>query len=468
MAISISDAGIKVSIVRNTQAVSQRGFGSIGFATRVAAITDRIKLYTSLEGVQADHPIGSEPYNAATSWYSQVPRPEDFFVIQALDGPASTPAEGTFVLATNATGDGIVGLDIDGVQYDVTPTAADTPDVVAAALAPIITAGGTHTAVAVTDTITITDNVPGTAGNAVVFTDVTADSTMTGTATDPSGGTDGTGESLVEAFSAAALINPDFYCCAVDATYRDEDASLLELGAWVQTNDRTFVLEVNNPDVLDDTVTTDICSKLQARGFTNTYSHYSSTPAEYGAVGAFGILATTSFRGANTLKTLKFKDIGGLTTENIEPADLAAIKAKSCNVLYTTAAIRMCDEGIMAPESKTYFDEIHGTHALAEEIRVRVFGLFARNPTKIPYTEDGMSLIKGEVEGALDQYVTNGFLASALDDDGNYLPAYTVTSGAVAEASTNDRALRQSPDVQFSARLAGAVHSVLISGELFL
>ena len=84
-----------------------------------------------------------------------------------------------------------MGLTIDGVSYTITPTAGDTPTVMGDALAPIISAGGTHSAVNAAGTITITDLTAGAAGNSVVFANVTTDTAATGTATNPSGGSDG-------------------------------------------------------------------------------------------------------------------------------------------------------------------------------------------------------------------------------------------------------------------------------------
>ena len=126
----------------------------------------------------------------------------------------------------------------------------------------------------------------------------------------------------------------------------------------------------------------------------------------------------------------------------------------------------MLDDSRMATPSVIFVDDIHSTDALAEDIRVAVFGLLARVSTKIPYTEPGMAQIKAEVAASLERFVSNGFLAPSVDEDGNLLPAYTITSGAVANASAVDRANRVAPPVQFTARLAGAVHSVEIIGTL--
>ena len=126
----------------------------------------------------------------------------------------------------------------------------------------------------------------------------------------------------------------------------------------------------------------------------------------------------------------------------------------------------MFDSGI-TPGGE-WIDVMHGADALAEEIRVRVFGRLTSTATKIPYNERGMSILKGEVRQALSQYVTNGFLTAAVDEEGNNLDAFEVWNQPVINASQADKQARIAPDIQFRARLAGAVHSVLVSGSLYL
>lgn len=359
MAVTIKDAGINVQIVRETRSPTQQGFGAIGFLSPIDGVTERIKLYTSIESLAVDYPAGTEPYAAALSFYSQTPVPSDFYVIQA--------------------------------------DLAETPQ---------------------------------------------------------------------EALDAAVLVNPNFYCIATDKSFRTDEAEITEIAAWTEANERLFFTTTNDATVLDGAADTDIASQLLLLGYQRTYVHYSSQVDQYPDTGAFAILATTSFRGTDTLKTLKFKDVVGITSEDLTPAGLQAIRDKNCNVLFSTAGIRMVDAGRTVAGG--WIDEIHGADALAEQIRVNVFGLMSRISTKVPYTESGMSQIKYEVETALTQFVTNGYLAAAVDEEGSELPAYTITSALVLNAPQADKSARIAPDVEFTARLAGAVHNVLINGTLVL
>lgn len=274
------------------------------------------------------------------------------------------------------------------------------------------------------------------------------------------------GETYVEALDAMTLIIPDFYCVTVEAAARDDILLIGPIAAWVEANERVFFNVSNDVNCLVPADATDIMSLLQALGYDRTLTFYSNVVAEYIDSGAFALLATTSYRGTNTLKTLKFKDVKGVTTQNIDPAQLKSIQDKNGNVLFTTASIRMIDAGRTAAGS--WIDEVVGTDALTEEIRVRVFGLLSRVSTKIPYNEKGMGLLEAEVSGSLEQYIRNGFLTTRIDEEGDLLPAYTVWHTAVILASPADKAARIAPDIEFEARLAGAIHEITISGTLKL
>ena len=362
MAVSISDAGITVNIVRETRSPSQAGFGAVVFLTTVAGgITDRIKLYSSLAGLAIDYLSTDEAYLAGASYFSQVPAPKEFYVGQ-VDGDAL--------------------------------------------------------------------------------------------------------ELYADALDAMLAINPNFYCVTVEASARDDIAKIGPIAIWTESNVRVFFNVSNDINCLVGSDTSDIMTALQTSGYDRTLSIYSSVVAEHVDTGAFAILATTSYRGTNTLKTLKFKNIAGITSENIDAGGLQSLHDKNGNVLYETASIRMFDDGKTAGGS--WIDELVGADALAEEIRVRVFGLLSRTSSKIPYNEKGMGLIEAEVEGALVQYITNGYLSTAISIDGDLLPAYVISHTPVILASVADKSARIAPDVEFTARLAGAIHEVTVAGVLTL
>ena len=108
--------------------------------------------------------------------------------------PSSSPVPGTqatgsFLVAVNAAGDGVVGFDFNGVVYAISPAAAAIPSVTAQALVDLVNLGGQMLATLSVDSVLLTVNNVGVAGN-VTLLDVTTDTAQTGTPTGMSGGID--------------------------------------------------------------------------------------------------------------------------------------------------------------------------------------------------------------------------------------------------------------------------------------
>ena len=83
---------------------------------------------------------------------------------------------------------------------------------------------------------------------------------------------------------------------------------------------------------------------------------------------------------------------------------------------------------------------------------------------KIPYTDTGVNILIGGVKLALDQGVTNGGIATSLDDAGNVVPSYVISAPRVATIPVSQRASRISPDISFEATLGNAIQNVKVIG----
>ena len=87
----------------------------------------------------------------------------------------------------------------------------------------------------------------------------------------------------------------------------------------------------------------------------------------------------------------------------------------------------------------------------------RIFGVLANLP-KLPFTNQGIAVIEGEIRAQQQEAITNGVFASD--------PAPTVSVPDVLDVPTADKANRLLPDVGFTATLAGAIHAVEIDGTV--
>ena len=78
--------------------------------------------------------------------------------------------------------------------------------------------------------------------------------------------------------------------------------------------------------------------------------------------------------------------------------------------------------------------------------------------SKIPYTQAGAMIIESEIRSVLSLGVANGGIADA--------PAYQVQSPDVLNIPEVQRGQRVMEPFRFQFRLAGAVHRVIVRGQL--
>lgn len=475
MALNISDAGVNISITKETRSPSKAGFGSLLFLNPIATLgATRLTKYTSLKSVAAVYSATDEPYKAALKYYSQKPSPTKFYVGDVLEGVPSVPAQpavATLTLTGTASDTLSSNISLDAEDYAaVTITSGVTTgaDIVLEFEA-LINANGSSafTATSAGDVLTVTTKATGLSANSAVLALGQFTTGINTALTAFAGGADvvpaTSGENLSSALDAI-LNEGDFYAVMPTAHFNDVETDIVSIASWCEANERVLFNTTANSDFLLSSDTTSIAYVLKQAGYDFSLTAYNAAN-EYLNASAFGRLATVSYSGTETLITLKFKDMPGITVSDLNPNQLSVAKTKNGNVFYETASIRMFDDGITAGGS--WIDDIIGMHALAEEIRVNVFGLLARTG-KVPLNESGVSLIEAEVVTALDRFERNGFLTHTFNDEGNKIPAYNVFHIPVFNLSAADRASRTSPDVEFEATIAGAVHNITVTGTLVL
>ena len=84
------------------------------------------------------------------------------------------------------------------------------------------------------------------------------------------------------------------------------------------------------------------------------------------------------------------------------------------------------------------------------------------NLDKMTYEEAGQ-LAYAEILGQLEEGLKARVIAPNTDET-----PWAITFPAVSDISTANKALRNFPDIEFSAYLAGAVHTLEITGTLSL
>lgn len=285
---------------------------------------------------------------------------------------------------------------------------------------------------------------------------------------------DAGGETITESLDAIQDVNPSWYGFMFTNEVRDltiiNGAAVpgpQEAAAWAEARTKTFGTTSNSADAIDDAISTDIGSVLNTLLYTRTFVQYSSTAAEYPEASVFGKAFTVDFGASNSTITLKFKQLPGITPENLKTSEKEALDGKRINVYFLVGndadAVPLYGESFMS--GNFFFDEIHGIDWLANAIENQVFGYLFTRPTKVPLTDKGGAAIEQQVIRVLDEAVNNGFIAPGTTIDGVFLPnGYITTVQPVADIATADKAARIGPDVDFVAILAGAVHAIQING----
>lgn len=372
-------------------------------------------------------------YLMAQALKSQNPSPKRFKI-----GVRASNATRTIKLTVTRAAEGYVyAFKVGTTSISYTVLSSATTTTVATALAALIDADPNVSATSSGAVITVTASagktfeVSGFYSHGLTFKDDTADP---GIATD---------------LAAINSADPDWYCLLIDAA---GELEAVAAAAWVEANKKILVLDNCDSEVLDAGDTDDICSTLKTAAYARTGVLVNTVSTlNYGAC-AWAASRLVASPGSDTWK---FKTLAGVTASALAEGQKAAVLAKKGNTYTTVAGLNITEEGWTA--SGEFFDTVRFIDWLESEIKVRVFALLANAP-KIPYTDAGVDTIVSVIKGALVDGVNAGGLAAD--------PAPEVTAPLVEDIDTTIRATRALPDVEFSGRLAGAVHSLTITGTL--
>jgi hypothetical protein len=351
--------------------------------------------------------------------------------------------------------------------------------------------------------LTITYGVVGTAGNSFAMSKSSTNITLSaadlaggtvsssvGFATSPASGTDistmlqmtsGLAQALVPAFNsespaacASALANASstWYGLMFAALTSITDTQYVAVAAFIQaqTITRLFGATTQETGALSSLVTNDLGSQLQALGYSQSFTQYSSTNP-YAVASLFGRAFSVNFQGTSTTICLMFKQEPGVTAEVLTPAQATTLQAKNINVFvaYVNGTF-IIQFGVVA--NGQYIDTIQGVDWLQNAIQTAVFNVLYTTTTKIPQTDAGVTQITNSIGAACNEGVENGLIAGGTWNGpsfgqittGQYLKTgFYIYAQSVALQPQANRAARICPPIQVAVKLAGAIQEVLIA-----
>lgn len=432
--MALSDI-VVVSISALTVVPSRVGFGTpliLDYHTRFA---ERARSYTSLAGMTADGFLTTDAaYKMAAKIFSQNPKVRQVIVGRAAFAP--TQREDITPIAQNSH---TYTVTIDGFVATFDSDASATVAEICTGITTAINAVMPATTVLATDNVTKVTLLSELAGRLFELDVARVDWIRDDTGVDPG---------IVADLTAITIVNDDYY--TIHPTYNGT-LSAIALAAAVEAVKKLLIINSGDDDILTGAGLGDA---LKTSAYARTALMYSRLPHEYPAAAWAGKLLPKDPGSA----TWKFKTLAGITADDgFTATQLTAMRADNVNFYHTIAGVNITEEGTSA--SGEFIDVTQGIDWLAQRLMERIFGKLA-NADKIPFTDTGIAVVEAEVRAQLQEAINNTFLASD--------PAPTVTVPLAADVSALDKGNRLLPDIEFSATLAGAVHSVEISGNVTL
>ncbi len=442
------DRIVKVDISLNTTGVSQEGFSTIlCVGPHIHGLT-RVNTYTSADqmiddGFAADDPL----YQMVSDAFAQTPSPARVKVgrqqvSSCKVSVAQLGAESTYTLTVS-------GYDASGnvaeKSYSYTNDEGSETDILAG-LETAIT-GDSEALVTADDStgalvLTAKDlSQPFALKASSMLSVVLSDST----------------ESAAQTMAAIMGSDSDFY----GVCFTSKEASdVLAMADWAESAGKLYGTSFGGAAVNNSEMTTDIGSQLKAKNYYRTFWFYHDAADEFPEAAVMARCFAVDPGG----ETWANKKLAGITVDALTETEYNAVTGKNGNTFELFRNVSITQNGKVA--AGEWIDVIRFRDWLEEEIKVNVFNLLI-NRDKVPYTDAGIAAVEARIREALALGQTRGGIApTEYDADGNPNLGYTITVPLAADISANQKASRVLTDVKFTARLAGAIHVVEITGSL--
>lgn len=449
------DNFVQVTVTKESASVTQQGFGTpLGlFQVPTSIIASRYAIYSSpAEMVTA----GFATTDPAYVWASAVLGQEFSPRFAAIGRRGEGTAQVDTVTITTADA-GTWTLTIDSVVISYVATVSDTEITIAEGLRAAIVAHNADvnslTGLAVTVPVDVIE---------VATFDVTAwvagEPFVNGGIVAPGGGAgtfansvaNGVAEDITAALNAVQVENDDWYGLNVESR---QNTDILAANTWVASQMKIFVSSNNDQTALTNTAG-NLGELLGATSNKRTQYFWHDKPAKFADGAMLGRALAFKLDDANGAGTWALKQLQVINRSKLNSTQQVNLKAANADFM-TEAGGRNTTNTGKSVEGE--FMDIQTTlDWTASRVQEDVFAAKATSPTKIPYTNEGISIIKTAVLGVLFRGVTNAHFSP----DDPTLPKVTAPNSlTVPAADKNARILR---NVIGEAIISGAIHDTRV------
>lgn len=443
-------ANVQISL--QTTGINKVSFDTLLIAGPHVVSLPRVSTYTSPSAMISDGFSATDPlYLAAADAFSQIPRPRQIKI-----GRRQVDAVTLKIDDVNNNGEyslSILKLDANSntLSYPYTHTADDsaTATEIAEGLALLVNAATATNGIAATTSsgdLILTNSTAGTA-----FAVTLPDSMAVKTAT--------AADTIAEDMTAINAEDKDWYGFGITSRV---PADIMAAAAWAESEIKLFGYAVAEAGAISAASTTDTPYLLKNGNYYRTFGFYHAAAAtDFPEIACMARCFAVKPGG----ETWANKKLAGVSTDGLTETQYLAAKGKNCNTFESFRdSVSITQIGKVA--AGEWIDVIRFRDWLQEEMQVNIFSLLI-NRDKVPYTDEGIAAIEGQMIKALELGQRRGGIApTEYDADGNEIPGWKISVPLAADISANTKASRILEDMTFTARLAGAIHVAEITGSL--
>jgi len=442
------DRIVNVQIALNTTGISREGFSTGLIVGEHSHTLNRVMIYTSLDAMEADgFTTADSLYQAVNDYFAQTPKPKEVKVGRLKCDTKISVADilplGTYTILIQTKDSDSNTIE---TPYTFTNTGLTSASDILNNLANLITmdTSAVVTAAVSGEVLTISENTG--EDYAVKISD-----NLTMSAVDST-------ENIASAMSRIVAEDNDFY--GIMLTSRKQ-ADILAMANWTEAHRKLFVTAISESGAKDNTSTTDTGYLLQDGNYFRTAWFYHEK-AETDFPDCAVVAKCFSFMPGQ--ETWANQRLSAVVANKINETESQAIFNKNGNTFEKFSDVSITQNGKTA--AGEWIDCIRFRDWLVDEIQTRVFNA-TTNVGKIPYTDAGIAMIEAQIRSALTLGQQRGGIApTEYDSNGKKNLGFTTEVPLAANISAGQKASRILEDVKFTARLAGAIHIVEITGSL--
>lgn len=260
--------------------------------------------------------------------------------------------------------------------------------------------------------------------------------------------------SVVNELDKIRITNDEWYILLTDLT---TDEMIVAISKWAESTAVATANNISKPKLyFAKTSNVELAGEITEQRAVIVCTDESSLETEEADAAWVGYNAPAYPESTNW----KFKMPNGVSPVSFTDSTKDILESGNFNFMTTENKRRYMKNGVCA--DGTFIDQIVGADYLTLSIQDALYETFVNN-RKIPYTDDGFTVIASAVLTALDSAANLGIIAK---DQESGAPIYSVKVPKFSESTAAQRKARVMPDIIWEAQQESAVNGVKTTGVL--